>query len=81
MESKKSGQPRLSGLEKLAYEIETSRGLAKAAEIVYRGGPLSIFLSVYGMSSCPDIRSEEGSEQFRTFYDLETITLHTPGAH
>ena len=63
---------------KLVYEIETARELAKAAQINYRGGPLSIFLSVYGMSSCPDIFSEEGSRQFRTFYDLETITLRAP---
>ena len=66
--------------QKVVYEIETARELATAAHINYGGGPLSIFLSVYGMSSCPDIQSEEGSEQFRTFYDLEAITLRAPAA-
>ena len=63
---------------KLVYEIETARELATAAYIHYGGGPLSIFVSFSGMSSCPDSSSEEGSEQFRTFYDLEAITLRAP---
>ncbi len=61
--------------EKVIYEIETNRELARAASIHYRGGPLSLFLGTHGMSSCPDIVSEEGSRQFRTFYNLESIIL------
>ncbi len=61
--------------EKVVYEIETDRELARAASIVYQGGPLSLFLGAYGMSSCPDILSEEGSRHFRTFYELESIVL------
>ena len=61
--------------EKVVYEIETKRELARAASINYRGGPLSLFLGTYGISSCPDIVSEEGSRQFRTFYNLESIIL------
>jgi hypothetical protein len=64
--------------EKVVYEIESHRELARAAQIVYEGGPLSLFLGVYGMSSCPDVRSIKGSHYFQTFYDLETITLRAP---
>jgi hypothetical protein len=42
------------------YELSTSRELARAAHVHDDGGPLSLLLGVYGMSSCPDIRSEEG---------------------
>lgn len=65
--------------EKSVYEINSNRELARAAHIVYEGGPLALFLGVYAMSSCPDIRSAEGSEHFTTFYDLETIVLRAPG--
>lgn len=61
--------------EKTVYEIASGRELARAAHIVYEGGPLALLLGVYGMSSCPDIRSEQGSRDFQTFYDLETIVL------
>ena len=61
--------------EKHIYEMATSRELAKAAHITYTGGPLSLFLGGYGMSSCPDIRSEEGARDFQTFYNLETVIL------
>lgn len=61
--------------EKTVYELATERELARAASIVYQGGPLALLLGVYGMSSCPDIRSDQGSRDFRTFYDLETIML------
>ena len=61
--------------EKTVYEMASKRELARAASIVYHGGPLSLLLGVYGMSSCPDARSEQGSQDFRTFYDLETIVL------
>ena len=66
--------------EKVVYEIASDRELARAAHIVYQGGPLSLFLGAYAMSSCPDIRSEEGSRHFRTFYELESIVLRAePG--
>lgn len=71
---------RIMMTEKVAYEMETNRELARAANIVYEGGPLSLLLGVYGMSSCPDIRSPEGSQHFKTFYELETITLRAPAA-
>jgi len=64
--------------EKVVYEIESNRELARAAQVIYEGGPLSLFLGVYGMSSCPDVRSTEGSHYFQTFYDLESITLRAP---
>lgn len=64
--------------EKVVYEMETGRELARAADLVYEGGPLSLFLGTYGMSSCPDIRSPEGAQHFDTFYNLEKITLRAP---
>jgi hypothetical protein len=57
------------------YELSTNRELARAAMIHYQGGPLGLLLGSYGSSSCPDILSEEGSRDFRKFYDLETIVL------
>ena len=65
--------------EKRIYEISSGRELARAAHITYRGGPLSIFMAGYGSSSCPDIRNEDGSEKFRTFYNLESIVLRSKG--
>lgn len=61
--------------QKVIYEMATARELARAAHIVYEGGSLSLFLGVYAMSSCPDIRSAEDSQHFKTFYDLEHIVL------
>ena len=61
--------------EKRVFEVGTNRELARASNITYHGGPLSLFLGSYGMSSCPDIISEQGSRHFRTFYDLEKIVL------
>lgn len=60
---------------KRIYEIATDRELARAAHITYSGGPLSLLLGVYATASCPDIRSEQGSRDFQTFYDLETVIL------
>ena len=65
----------LTMTEKVIYEIATERELARAASINYHGGPLSIFLGTSGMTSCPDILSEEGSRHFGTFYELESIVL------
>jgi hypothetical protein len=62
-------------MERTVYEIHSQAELARAASLTYMGGPLSIFLGVYGMASCPDIRSPEGSEHFRQFYDLAIVVL------
>jgi hypothetical protein len=47
-------------MERTVYEIGSDAELARAASLTFMGGPLSIFLGVYGMASCPDIRSPEG---------------------
>lgn len=61
---------------KVVYEIATGGELAHASELNYQGGPLSIFLGTLGAASCPDIRTAQGSREFRIFYDLEKIVLH-----
>ena len=61
--------------EKVIYEIATEQERARAAMINYHGGPLSLFLGSYGMRSCPDVLSAEGSRYFGIFYDLESIVL------
>jgi hypothetical protein len=63
--------------EKTVYEMASGHELARATNILYQGGPLALFLGSWAMSSCPDILTEQGSKDFRTFYDLETIVLHT----
>jgi hypothetical protein len=63
--------------EKVIYERATDTELARAASINYMGGPLSLFLGSYGILSCPDIRSPEGSEAFNTFYNLENLVLRS----
>ncbi len=65
--------------EKLVYEIQSNRELAKASQIIYEGGPFSVLLGVYAMSSCPDVRSAIGSGHFNTFYNLESIALRSAG--
>ncbi|MCP5110722.1 MAG: hypothetical protein GY953_07805 [bacterium] len=65
--------------EKYIYELATRRELARAASINYHGGPLSLLLGVYAMSSCPDIRTVDGSRDFMTFYNLETEVLRASG--
>jgi hypothetical protein len=74
---KKFSQERfgISMTRKRVYEMDGKRELARAANLIYHGGRLSLFLGVYGMSSCPDIRSTQGSEDFRTFYHLEATVL------
>ena len=62
--------------EKTIYAISTRAEFARAAQVVYNGGPLSLFLGSYGMTSCPDIRTSQGSEDFNTYYHLETLVLH-----
>ena len=63
--------------EKRVFDMQADRELARAAEIVYRGGPLHLLLGSRAMDSCPDIRSEEGSRDFTTFYDLERLVLRS----
>jgi hypothetical protein len=61
---------------KTVYERTSQRELARAANITYQGGPLWILLGSYATASCPDILSEQGSEDFMTYYNLETIVLN-----
>jgi hypothetical protein len=70
----------ITSTQKRIYEIATDRELAKASHITYQGGPLWLLLGSYGTSSCPDIRSEEGSRDFQTSYELETIVLREGAA-
>lgn len=63
--------------EKTIYDLATRSELARAAEVVYDGGPLSLFLGSYAMSSCPDPSTAQGSEDFNTFYNLEGLVLHS----
>jgi hypothetical protein len=65
----------VSSSEKVIYELGTDRELARARELTYQGGPLAIFLGTFGMASCPDIRTAEGSKDFKIFYDLESYVL------
>lgn len=62
--------------EKRVYEMASDRELARAAHLTYEGGPLKLFLGAYGMSSCPDISTEAGAQDFNTFYNLESVVLH-----
>jgi len=63
--------------EKVIYEISTGSEVARAADLVYMGGPFSLFLGSYATASCPDIRTPEGSADFKTFYSLEGLVLHS----
>ncbi len=65
---------------KRVHTLPGDRELARAAVVVFEGGPLAIFLGAYAMESCPDIRSAEGSRDFRTYYDLERVVLRAPAA-
>jgi len=61
--------------EKIVYVLASREELARAAYIVYAGGPLSLFLGSYALASCPDAADPEGAVAFQTFYNLETIAL------
>lgn len=61
--------------EKVIYELDTGNELARASSLIYDGGPLSLFLGVYGTTSCPNVRTREGSAAFQTFYELEKRVL------
>jgi len=49
--------------------------LAQAHSVTYHGGPLSLLLVLYGMSDCPDVRTQQGSRQFNVYYHLARDTL------
>ncbi|MEE9253826.1 MAG: hypothetical protein V3U43_02740 [Pseudomonadales bacterium] len=61
--------------EKRVFERVSERELARASQVVYQGGPLSLLLGVYAMSSCPDILTPEGSTNFEIYYALEQYVL------
>ena len=56
--------------------MTSDRELARAANITYLGGPLSILLGSYATTSCPDILTEQGSKDFSTYYVLEKVILN-----
>jgi hypothetical protein len=60
---------------KTIYEMAGERELARAAQVTYTGGPLSILLGSYAIKSCPSILTEQGSKDFQTYYDLEKVVL------
>ena len=61
--------------QKTAYEMESGREFARASTVLYSGGPLSLFMGIYAMSNCPDIRTEKGSKDFETYYKFEKKIL------
>jgi hypothetical protein len=61
--------------EKVIFVMSSGAEIARAANLTYHGGPLSILLGSYGMRTCPDIFSEEGSQKFKIYNDLEGIVL------
>lgn len=61
---------------KTVYEKASESELARAANITYRGGPLWFLMGSYATTSCPDILTEQGSEDFTTYYNLEKIVLN-----
>jgi hypothetical protein len=60
-------------------ERSSGREIGRAASLHYSGGPLSLLLGIGAMSSCPDIRTEQGSRDFRTYYEFEKVILHGGG--
>jgi len=62
---------------KTVYDMSSNRELARAARLTYSGGYLSILLGSYATTSCPDIRTEQGSNNFRIYYDLEKVVLNS----
>ena len=61
--------------QKTAYEMKNGKEFARASTILYSGGPLSLFMGIYAMSNCPDIRNEQGSVDFDTYYNFEKEVL------
>jgi hypothetical protein len=56
-------------------ERASGKLLAQAHSVTYHGGPLSLLLVLYGMSDCPDVRTQQGSRQFNAYYHLARDTL------
>ena len=46
-----------------------------SATLPPNGGPLSLLLGVYAMSTCPDIVTREGSRKFEIYHALSSITF------
>jgi hypothetical protein len=63
--------------EKRIFELSTDRELARAGSVTYHGGYLSLLLGIYGMSDCPNGRTEKGSRQFNDYYYLERKVLRS----
>lgn len=64
---------RANGIHVARTEIaERASGkiLAEAHSVVYHGGPLGLFLGVYGLANCPNPITAEGSRQFNSYYHL-----------
>ncbi len=69
-----------SGVEVRANSIHVARTeiaervsgkiLAEAHSVIFHGGPLGLFIGVYGFASCPHPITAEGSRQFNTYYHL-----------
>lgn len=51
-------------------ERSTGKILAEAHSVIYHGGPLGLFLGVYGSRHCPDPATVAGSRQFNAYYHL-----------
>ena len=51
------------------------RELARAGQVVYLGGPLSLLLGAYAMSTCPDVMTPEGATNFEIYYVLDKYVL------
>jgi len=56
-------------------ERASGKLLAEAHSVTYHGGPLSLLLVLYGLSSCPSVHTQQGSRQFNAYYHLARDTL------
>jgi hypothetical protein len=61
--------------EKQVYDMADGRQLARAGNVTFSGGPLSLFFGAYAVASCPDVRTEQGAAAFGSFYALEQEVL------
>ena len=59
-------------------ERATGKILAAAHSVVYHGGPLGLFLGVYGSANCPNPITAAGSRRFDTYYHLVREVLGGP---
>lgn len=60
---------------KRIFDLQGERELARAAQLHYSGGPLSLLFGVYATADCPEVRDPVGSERFRVYYELEQRVL------